>query len=243
MDAIITESESEKKEIVKFLRIPEQKVRVIPSGVDEIYQPLPDPDGLRDELATNYKIEFPYILHVGAYRPVKNGPALIKAFAKLKKRGLEHRLVMVGTPVQKFDEVAKLIKELGLASEVITVGFVPRDDLPKLYNAADLFVLPSFKESFGHVLVEALACGCPVVTSNVTCMPEVVGDAGILIDPYDVNSLAEGMYRVLTDKELREDLRKKSLQRAKLFSWEKCAMETLKVYEELYERKVKGTDR
>lgn len=237
MDMIITESESEKKEIVKFLRVPEKKVRVIPSGVEQIYRPLNNLEGIKNELLVKYKIKFPYILHVSAYRPVKNGPALIKAFAELKKQGLEYKLVLVGKPAQKFDEVLKLIKQLGLEGEVITTGLVPDEDLPKLYNAADLFVLPSFKESFGHVLVEAMACGCPVVTSNVTCMPEVVGKAGILIDPYEVSSLAEGMHKVLTDSELTQNLKKKSLQRAKLFSWERCARETLKVYEELYVRK------
>jgi len=243
MDVIITESEAEKKEIVKFLRVPEEKVNVIPSGIDEIYRPLNNLDGIKDELSANYQIEFPYILHVGAYRPVKNGPALVKAFAELKKRGLEHKLVLVGKPAQRFQEVQKLIKQLGLEEEVITTGYVPYEDLPKLHNAADLFVLPSFKESFPHVLVEALACGCPIVTSNIECMSEIAGDAGILIDPYDVNSLTEGIYKVLTNDGLRQDLRKKGLERAKLFSWERCARETLKVYEELYERKVKENNR
>lgn len=239
MDIIIAESESEKREIVRCLGILPEKVRVIPSGVEDIYQPMDNLNQIKNELSSKYEVSFPYILHVGAYRPVKNGPTLIRAFAELKKQGIEHKLVFVGKPVQKFDEVLKLIKELGLEGEVITTGFVPDEDLPTFYNGADLFVLPSFKESFGHVLVEAMACGCPVVTSNVTCMPEIAGEAGILIDPYDVNSLTEGMYKVLTNSELGQDLRKKGLQRAKLFSWERCARETLKVYEQLYERKIK----
>jgi len=235
VDVIITESESEKEEIVKFLRISEKMVRVIPSGVEEIYRPLNNLDEIKNELSVKYKIKFPFILHVGAYRPVKNGPALIKAFSQLKKRGIEHKLVLVGKPAQKFDVILNLIKKLGLEGEVITTGFVSDGDLPKFYNAADLFVLPSFKESFGHVLVEAMACGCPVVTSNVTCMPEIAGDAGVLIDPYDVSSLAEGMYQVLTDHQLRQELKKKGLQRARLYSWERCARETLEVYRELCE--------
>lgn len=233
MDAIITESESEKKEIVKFLQCPAEKVRVIPSGVDDIYRSSENRQQVCQELEAKYNIRAPYILYVGGYRPVKNGPTLIRAFAELKKRGLEHKLVLVGQPVQKFAEVEKLIKELGLTGEVVTTDYVPRGDLPKFYNGAALFVLPSFKESFGHVLVEAMACGCPVVTSNVTCMPETVGDAGMLIDPYDVGSLTDGMYRVLTDSELSGELRRKSLKRSKLFSWEKCARETLRVYEEI----------
>lgn len=236
MDVIITESESEKKEIVKFLRLSEEKVRVIPSGVDEIYQPLNNLDVIKNELSAKYRIIFPYILHIGAYRPVKNGPGLVKAFAQLRKQGIEHKLVLVGKPAEKFDEVLKLIKELGLEGEVIITNYVPREDLPKFYNAATLFVLPSFKESFGHVLVEAMACGCPVVTSNTTCMPEIAGEAAILIDPYNINSLTHGMYEVLTDNELRQNLKQKSLERAKQFSWERCARETLEVYEELHKK-------
>ncbi|MFC2067153.1 glycosyltransferase family 4 protein [Chloroflexota bacterium] len=239
MDMILTESESEKKEIVKFLRVPEDKVRVIHSGVEDEFRPLDNLNAIKSELLAIYKIEFPYILHLGAYRPVKNGPTLIRAFAEIKKRGIKHKLVLVGQPAQQFEKVLELIKELGLEEEVITTGLAPAEDLPKFYNAADLFVLPSVKESFGHVLVEALACGCPVVTSNVTCMPEIVGDAGVLVDPYDVGSLADGMYIVLTNNELRQNLKEKSLQRAKLFSWEKCARETLSVYEELYQVKAK----
>lgn len=243
MDMIITESESEKKEIVKFLQVPGERVRVIPSGVDEEFRPLANVNAIKNELSAKYKIKFPYILHLGAYRPIKNGPTLIRAFAEIKKRGIEHKLVLAGKPAQQFEKVLKLIKELGVEDEVITTGFVPEEDLAKFYNAADLFVLPSFKESFGHVLVEALACGCPVVTSNVTCMPEIVGDAGILIDPYRVNSLADGMYEVLTNNQLRQSLKEKGLQRAKLFSWERCARATLKVYEELHSRKVKELNR
>jgi len=233
MDAIITESQSEKKEIVSFLGISEDRVRVIPSGVDEIFKPGDNPEETKRELRDRYGVKFPFILNVGGYRPVKNGPALIRAFARLKRQGLEHRLVLVGRPGPGFGEVLRAIRQLGLDGEVITTGFVPREDLPKFYNAAALFVLPSFKESFGHVLVEAMACGCPVVTSNVTCMPEVVGEAGVLIDPYSVDSLAEGMYRVLADSGLRRQLRDKGLRRAQLFSWENCARQTLKLYQEL----------
>lgn len=236
MDTIITESESGRRQICHLLQIPEDRVKVIPSGVDERFRPLEKLGEVKKELVSKYRVKAPYILYVGGYRPIKNGPALVKAFAWLKERGVKHKLVLVGEPAQRFDEVLESIKEAGLGDEVITIGFIPDEDLPKFYNAADLFVLPSFKESFAHVLVEAMACGCPLVTSNVSCMPEIVGDAGVLIDPYDVNSLAQGMYKVLASKELRQDLRKKGLERAKLFSWEKCARETLKVYEELFKR-------
>ncbi len=240
MDIIITESEAEKKEIVKFLGVPEEKVKVIPSGIDEIYMPLPKLNDIKNELLTKYKIKTPYILHVGAYRPVKNGPALVRAFAQLKKRGMEHKLVFVGKPARKFDEVLKLIKEFALEDEVVITGFTRYEDLPKLYNAADLFVLPSFKESFPHVLVEALACGCPVVTSNIDCMVEIAGDAAVAVDPHNSDNLTEAMYHVLTDGGLRQNLKKKALARAGLYLWERCARETVKVYEELCKEKPTG---
>ena len=233
LDMLITESEAEKKAIVSFLSVPEDRVRVIPSGVDDIYHPLSNLDEAKAELAAKYGIDSPFVLHIGAYRPVKNGPGLVRAFGELKRRGIEHKLVLVGKPSARFSEVTDLVRELKLESEVITTDFVRRDDLPKFYNAASLFILPSFKESFPHVLVEALACGCAVVTSDIACMTEIAGDAGIAVDPYDIGALAEAMHRVLTDDQLRQKMQRTSLERAGRFSWERCAQETLDLYGEL----------
>jgi len=236
MDAIITETSAEKKKILRFLDIEDEKVKVIPSGIDEIYRPLSDLNEIAYELKNKYGVSPPFILHVSTYRPTKNGPGIIKAFYWLKKYGLKHKLVWIGKPAQRFEEVLELVEKLKLCSEVNFLGYIKRGDLPKFYNLADVFLLPSFRESFPHVLVEALACGCPVVTSNVTAMPEIVGDAGILVNPYDFHDIAKGIYKVLSDESLREELRRKGLERAKLFSWEKCAKETLKVYREVVEQ-------
>jgi len=240
MDVVITESEAEKREIVRFLKVSDEKVRVIPSGVDDIFVPLSNREAIEQSLRLRYGIHSPYILTTGAYRPVKNGPGLIKAFAQLKQQGFEHKLVLVGKPAQKFGEVTALIDRLDLKEEVISTGFVSDEDLPKFYGAADLFVLPSFKESFPHVLVEAMACGCPVVTSDVDCMLEMTGDAGIAVAPEDIDGLASAMQRVLADGRLRGIMRKKSVQRARRFSWEQCTRDTLQVYEELYKDKRKA---
>lgn len=121
-----------------------------------------------------------------------------------------------------------------LQNDVIFTGYVLDGDLPALYNAADLFVYPSLYEDFGLPPLEAIACGTPVITSNTSSLPEVVGDAGIMVDPHDVDRLADAMYKVLTNDGLREDMIKKGLERAKMFGWEKCARETLEVYEEVY---------
>lgn len=120
-----------------------------------------------------------------------------------------------------------------LQNDVIFTGYISDGDLPALYNAADLFVYPSLYEGFGLPPLEAMACGCPVITSNTSSLHEVVGDAGIMVDPYDVDRLADAMHKVLSNDGLREDMIKKGLERAEMFSWEKTARETLKVYEEV----------
>ena len=123
---------------------------------------------------------------------------------------------------------------LGLEREVIFAGYVDEDELPAWYNAADLFVYPSLYEGFGLPPLEAMACGCPVITSNTSSLPEVVGDAGIMVDPHDVDALADAMERVLTDESLREDMRRRGLERAKRFSWQRSAREMWDIYEEVY---------
>jgi glycosyltransferase involved in cell wall biosynthesis len=140
------------------------------------------------------------------------------------------KLVRVG---KKSKSMAKKIRTLGLEKTVVYAGEVSLDRLIELYRSADLFVFPSFYEGFGLPVLEAMACGCPVVTSNTTSLPEVVGDAGIMVEPSDVHGLAKAMYDVLTNDGLRRDMIKKGLRRAKMFSWEKTATETLSAYAEV----------
>ena len=184
---------------------------------------------------TKYSITGSFILFVGNISPRKNILALLQAFNKLKKRGIKHKLVIAGKKDQRYEQVLKTLNELNLGGEVIFTGYVPEEDLPKLYNAADLFVYPSLYEGFGLPILEAMACGTPVVASNVSSLPEVAGDAGLLVNPQDVDALTNAMYKVLTDDKLKESLIDKGLERAKFFSWEKTARETLEVYKEVAE--------
>ena len=140
---------------------------------------------------------------------------------------------MVGGKGWKYTKIFDLIEELNLKNEVIFTDYVSDEYLVKIYNAADLFVYPSLYEGFGLPPLEAMACACPVITSNTSSLPEVVGDAGIMIDPNDVDSLTESMLKILTDNQLREEMSRKSLERAKMFSWKKTARETWKVYEDV----------
>lgn len=229
-DKIITDSNSTKKDLINYFKIPEGKIRVILLAADEKFKPLNNKE-IR-EAKQKYSLNFPFILYVGTLEPRKNIPSLIKAFYKLKKKNLQYKLVIAGKKGWKYKEIFETIDKLNLQNDVVFTGYVSDEGLPALYNAADLFVYPSIYEGFGLPPLEAMACGTPVITSNTSSLPEVVGDAGIMVDPYDVDGLADAMHEVLADGGLRANMIKKGLERAKMFSWEQCAKETLEVYDD-----------
>ena len=231
-DKIITDSNSTKKDLIHYFNVPEEKIKVILLAADEKFQPLNDEE--TKEVKQKYHLNFPFILYLGGLAAHKNISTLIKAFYTLKKKKFQHKLVITGKKRWKYNEIFETIDKLNLQKDVIFTGCVLDEDLPALYNAADLFVYPSLYEGFGLPPLEAMVCGTPVITSNTSSLPEVVGDAGIMVDPFDVDGLAKAMYEVLTDDGLRDDMIKKGLERAKMFSWEKCARETLGIYEEVY---------
>jgi len=169
-------------------------------------------------------------LFVGGLAPLKNFGNLLRAYQKLDKK-ISINLVAVGFKRWKFESDLRLINELKLDGKVIFTGFVPDEDLPAIYSLAHQFILPSFYEGFGIPVLEAMACGCPVITSTTGCSSEVSGDAAVLIDPRDVDGIAEAMYKIAVDTDLRNKMVEKGLKRAKDFSWEKCARETLALFE------------
>lgn len=230
-DKIITVSEHTKNDLIKYFHISGEKIKVIHNGVSQKFKPLNDTQ--ISEVKNKYNLDFPFILYVGTLEPRKNIPALIQAFKLLDKQNLPHKLVIAGKKGWKYREIFEMIEELNLSEDVVFTGYVPDNDLPALYNASDLFVYPSIYEGFGLPPLEAMACGTPVITSDTSSLPEVVGNAGITIDPKDVNLLSTMMYEVLTNDSLKQEMINKGLNRAKLFSWELCAVETLKLYEEL----------
>jgi len=163
-------------------------------------------------------------------------PDLIKIFYKLKKKGFKHKLVIFSMRGFGYKKAKEMVYELGLQNECYFKGYVPEDALVKLYNTADVYVRLAGYEGFGLPPLEAMACGCPVVATNVGSLPEVIGEAGILKDLNDTEGLTEAIYEVLTNEGLRQDMIKKGLKRAKMFSWEKTAKETVKVYEYIYNK-------
>ncbi|MBA7700736.1 D-inositol-3-phosphate glycosyltransferase [subsurface metagenome] len=221
---IIAVSQNTRNDLIKYLKIPDNRISVIYNGVDHnIFKPY------------NIKLlDKPYILYVGSERPRKNLDRMFEAFAKLKGEFPELKLVKVGISGRSLKyrrNTMRKLGSLGITRDVIFIDYPSELDLAYYYSSANLFAYPSLYEGFGLPPLEAMACGCPVITSNTSSLPEVVGEAGIMVNPYDTDSLTQAMRQVLTDDRLREDMVRKGLEQAKRFSWEKAARQTLEVYE------------
>lgn len=225
---IITVSYSAKRNISKYLKIPPERITVIYNGVDNrIFRPI-EKEKARSYISKKYGIAHKFILHVSAYQPKKNVENIIRAFYILKKKyHADVKLVIVG---KQPDRLRKMAQNLGLTGEIIFTGFVPTQDLPFFYSAALFFVFPSLHESSGLPLIEAMTTGCPVITSTAPACMETVGDAGIVVDPKNYQKLAEAIWTLICDSSLREKLSHKSLERAKIFSWDIVAKKYIDLY-------------
>ncbi len=230
-DIIIADSYSTKRDIIEFFRIKEEKIRVVHLGVESRFCPISNVEEYR--LRNNLPSKI--ILNVGTLEPRKNVVSLISAFKKLKAKGFDdYKLVIAGAKGWLYEQIFEEATLGNIEKEILFLGVVSDQDLPMLYNCAEMFVYPSLYEGFGLPPLEAMACGVPVITSNTSSLPEVVGDAGIMVDPNDVNSLCDNMYNLLKDKEMWKQMSKKGLQRSKLFSWDKAAQKILKIYDEVF---------
>jgi glycosyltransferase involved in cell wall biosynthesis len=232
-DTIITISEFSKNEIIKNLDYPPKNIHIVKDAVDHSRYYLNRNKHISNQfnISDNQKI----VLYVGSEMPRQNVPNLIKAFALLKKKVPDIKLVKIGES-QSYgarNTILKLIKELDLQNDVKFIGYVPEEDMPKWYNASDILVYPCDYAGFGLPPLEAMACGTPVITSDTTSLPEVVGGAGIMIDPKDVKLMSDKMYDVLTDNALNENMVTKGLKRVKLFNWDESAQKTKKIYDTL----------
>ncbi len=230
---VITVSEYSAGDIASLYGLPRNRIAVIPNGVSEDFRPTGDERSLaairqRFGLATDR-----FILFVGGADPRKNHRALLKAYALRSDRFREHSLLLVGDVRHRFGDMQQTAKMLGLERQVVCTGRLSIDDVRLLYSHADLFVFPSIYEGFGMPVLEAMACGAPVITSNRTALPEVAGDAALLVNPEDAEELATAMVKVLEDRTLRATLREKGFNRARQFTWEEAARRTLSLYREL----------
>ncbi len=228
-DKIITVSEASKKDIVQKLRINEEKIRVIYEAASEIYFPKKDASRIRKK----YGINGDYMLFVGALEPKKNITSIIKAFSQLKKKGMKHKLVLAGKKGWYYNDIMDEIKKQNIDKEVIFPGYIPLEDMPYIYSASTLFCFPSLYEGFGLPILEAMSCGVPVIGSNRGSIPEIAGNAGVIVDPLDWKKMAIKMEEIATDQKLRQSLKRKGIEQAKKFSWKKAAKETISLYSEV----------
>ena len=235
---ILALSEYSRGDIIETYGIAPDRVSVTPPAAPGHFAPVTDSLELA-RVRRNYGIEDEYILSVGSIQPRKNLARLIAAYASLRRLRPQAKLpqlVLVGKKAWLFDETLRAAAEHGLTSDIIFTGYVPEADLPPLYSGARCFIYPSYFEGFGLPVLEAMQCGTPVIAGNRTSLPEVVGDAGLLVDPFDEQALALAMAGIIENSDLAAELRVKGLKRARDFSWRKTARMTLEVYMQAVER-------
>jgi glycosyltransferase involved in cell wall biosynthesis len=223
---VITISESSRQDVHRYFGVPLARIDVVWPGVDDIFRPLP-----KAEVAAFRRrggLPERFILHVGTLQPRKNIPILLEALARLQEPHLS--LVLVGSKGWLFDEIFNRVEELGLQERVLFRGYVPDKELPLWYNAASLFVFPSLYEGFGMPIVEAMACGTPVIAANTSSIPEATGEAALLFAPQDVAGLAEQLMALLNNGDMAMALRKLGLRQAQQFSWPRAGQETAAIY-------------
>ncbi len=231
--AVTTISQHAKQEILDAYPFLAGKVHVTLPAPSILFQPIDEADALQAVLA-RYGIRREFILAVGNLQPRKNLLRLINAFASIRRQVESLQLVIAGKAQWKSSMVYAEVERLGLERDVIFTGYVPDEDLVLLYNAAKIFVYPSIYEGFGLPILEAMACGTPVVASNTSSMPEVAGDAALLIDPYQEKQIEGAIQQILSDPELASSLSQKGLKRARQFSWHRTALEMAEVYQAVH---------
>lgn len=229
-DHVLADSQATKDDIVHFYGILPEKITVLLSGVDARFQKT-NSDSLLVTTRSKYKIgERPYILSVGTVQPRKNYGRLIEALARLREQGFDISLVIVGGRGWLEDPIYETMRKTGMQDYVHFTGFADEADLPVLYSGAACVAFPSLYEGFGFPVLEGMACGVPVMTSNISSLPEVSGDAALMVDPYDIEAITDTLARLLNDSALRQSLIAKGYERAKMFTWEAAARHLQQVY-------------
>lgn len=234
-DQIITSSHNSKRDIMDLLNCPEDRVSVIYLGVDESFRPVADHERIK-AVRARYQLPERFLLFVGNLEPRKNVVGLIEAFKLLKgRRRPDHKLVVAGRKAWLYGPIFERVIRLGLEKDILFTGFVPDEDLPVMYSLADVFVFPSLYEGFGLPPLEAMACGAPTVTTNVSSLPELVGDAAVCVSPGDTEEIADAIERLLENDDLRQQYARAGLERARRFRWEETARAVKEVYRKALE--------
>ena len=234
---IMASSQSTKTDLIRKYAVEGNKIQVLYPGVSVCFRAPGDDMTLKDT-RRKYNADSGYILHISSTDPRDNTAVVIRAFGRARQESeIPQKLIIAGNVDPQVSGLERLIAELNLKDRILFTGYFAENqtgELAALYQAADLYVDPSLYEGFGFQVVEAMASGVPIIASNVTSLPEIIGDAGILVNPRDVEGWADAISRLLTDRELKESMRQRSLERAKLFSWDRLAQETLIIYNKLF---------
>lgn len=236
--AVITGSEATRRDLIELYEVDAEKVTVTPYAAGPTYRPM-DPDEARRAVSSRLRLPVPYILSVGVLQPRKNLPRLVRAYNRIAAR-IPHRLVVAGKEGWDNEELAAAVAQSPAGKAPLFTGYVADADLPVLYAAADLFVYPSLYEGFGLPPLEAMACGTPVLTSDVSSLPEVVGEAGMTVDPHDEAAIAAAIEQLLGDPARRAEMSAAGIRRASEFSWERTARQTIAVYERVAQGRPEG---
>ena len=232
-DRIVTISENSKEALIRFLKVPAEKISVTYLAASSEFRPASEQE--RDAIRHKYRLGR-YILTIGTLEPRKNIVRVLRAFSKLLKEDPGLELVHAGPRGWMFESALKEVSRLQIENSVKFLGLVPLSDLPYLYSAAEIFVYPSLYEGFGLPVLEAMSCACPVVTSNTSSIPEITGESAELVDPYSEEDIFNAMQRLREDPQRAHRNVELGLGRANLFSWQRCAAETFRVYEEVLQR-------
>jgi glycosyltransferase involved in cell wall biosynthesis len=230
-DCILTVSEASKRDILHLFNVPPEKIVVVYNAIDSHFAVTPSEDAV-SRVRERYQLDHKFVLYVGNIKPHKNLVRLIEAFHQLRQGELaDLKLLIIGDQISKLPSLRRAVHRHKLHKQVRFLGYVADDQLAILYRLASVFVFPSLYEGFGLPPLEAMASGTPVVASNVSSLPEVVGDAAVLVNPYDVDAIVDGLRRVLTDPALAADMSRKGIERAREFSWERSVAKTWAVYQ------------
>src|SRR6186713_1393680 len=228
-DRILTVSEASKRDILHLFNVKPEKIVVVYNAIDEHFAAIPSDEHVA-RVRERYQLDHKFVLYVGNIKPHKNLVRLIEAFSQLRRTHDDVKLLIIGDEISKLPALRRAVHRHKLHKHVRFLGYLKDDTLTVLYRLASVFVFPSLYEGFGLPPLEAMASGTPVVTSNVSSLPEVTGDAAVLVDPYDPQAIADGIYQVLTDEQLRRDLRRKGVARAGMFSWEQSVRRIRAIY-------------
>ncbi len=230
---IMTVSNSEKNRILDFFKLPDDRVSVVYNGVSLNFKPVTD-QAVLDDIRSTYKLPEKFIFFLGNTDPKKNTKGVLTAYAKyIRDNAGDIPLVIVDYPEAELARILQEINEPDVIKHIQRLDYVKNTDLPAIYSIASLFLYPSFRESFGIPILEAMACGTPVITSNVFSMPEIAGDAALLVDPNNPDDMAQAIHKMLTNKELQQSFKEKGFEQVKKFSWKKMAQDYIEIYKEI----------